>query len=119
MYEVNEFVSKAGISLAGRDAKTTADESAAAKLKHLSAHIAHEQPSMALSDGLDWCGQQSMSSIADISVMSLMVMDFVAAALTAPTAGSMATDKAIRKAKTVRPIFIALQNTRHALPTVK
>ena len=41
------------------------------KVKHFSAHVAmDEQPSIVLSHGFALCGQQSMSSMADISAMS-------------------------------------------------
>lgn len=47
------------------------------KVKHLSAQVAmDEQPSVILSQGFALCGQQSMSSMADISAISV---DFTAA----------------------------------------
>ena len=58
------------------------------------------QPSMAFSHGLALCGQQSvMSSIVDMSAASgdLELMPV-------PAAGSIATDKAIRTARIVRPM---------------
>ena len=74
------------------------------KVKHLSAQVAmDEQPSIVLSQGFALCGQQSMSSMADISAISV---DFTAAP-TPPAAGSTATDKAIRSANIVRPTFMA------------
>jgi hypothetical protein len=78
-------------------------------VKHLSAHMAiEEQPSIALSQGFAVCGQQSMSSIADMSAVSV---DFTAAPTT-PAAGRMATDKAIRNANIVRPTFMGIENSR-------
>ena len=74
-----------------------------------------EQPSTALSQGFAVCGQQSMSSMADISAVSV---DFTAA-LTLPAAGSMATDKAIRSANIVRPTFMAGQINRFGALGVK
>ena len=74
------------------------------KVKHLSAQVAmDEQPPVILSQGFALCGQQSMSSMADISAISV---DFTAAPTT-PAAGSTATDKAIRSANMVRPKFMA------------
>src|SRR5436190_6688030 len=81
-------------------------------VKHLSAHITiEEQPSIALSQGFAVCGQQSVSSIADMSAVSV---DFTAAPTT-PAAGSMAIDKAIRSANIVRPTFMAGEITDLAL----
>jgi hypothetical protein len=86
------------------------------KVKHLSAQVAmDEQPSGILSQGFALCGQQSISSMADISAISV---DFIAAP-TPPAAGSMATDKAIRSANTVRPTFMARQNSRFGALGVK
>ena len=71
-----------------------------AVLKHFKAQVAIEaQPSMALSQGLVMGGQQSMSSMADISV-GLTLMRAPAAA------GSIAIDRAIRSARMVRPVLI-------------
>src|SRR5215831_9370774 len=113
--ERNELVSNAGVSFAACDRKMTSDEAVLAKLKHEIAHMAmHVQPFMDLPEGIASCGQQSMSSMADMSVipvMPFMSMDF-AAAPTTPPAGSMATDRAISKAITVRPICMARQDTK-------
>jgi hypothetical protein len=87
------------------------DDKVPAKLKHFSAHVAmDEQSSIDLSHGFAARGQQSMSSIADISVMS----DDFAIAPTPPMAGSAATENMITSAKMVRAIFMALlrQNSR-------
>lgn len=74
------------------------------KVKHLSAQVAmDEQPPVILSQGFALCGQQSMSSMADISAISV---DFTAAP-TPPAAGSTATDKAIRSANMIRTRFMA------------
>jgi hypothetical protein len=71
-----------------------------AKLKHFSAQVAIEaQSSMALSQGLTLCGQQSMSAMADISV-GLTLMRAPA------TAGSIATDRTIKSARMVRPMLM-------------
>jgi hypothetical protein len=71
-----------------------------AKLKHFSAQAAIEaQSSMALSQGLALWGQQSMSAMADIST-GLTLMRAPA------TAGSIATDRAIKSAKMVRPMLM-------------
>jgi hypothetical protein len=116
------LVSNAGVSFAERDEKITGDQAALAKLKHERTHMAkHVQPFMDLSEGIASCGQQSMSSMADMSVipaMSLMSMDF-ADAPTTPPAGSMATDRAIRRARTVRPICMAREDTKRAPASVK
>jgi len=74
-----------------------------------------EQPSIALSQGFAVCGQQSMSSIAEMSVVSV---DFTAAPIP-PAAGSMATDKAMRNANIVRPTFMAGENSRFGALGVK
>jgi hypothetical protein len=87
------------------------------KVKHLSTQVAmHEQPSIALSHGFAWCGQQSMSSIADMSAVSV---DFMAASLTSPAAGNTATEKAISTANMVRPTFIFDKVTRFGPLEVK
>jgi hypothetical protein len=102
--EPSVFVSKAGRKSATSDVKIMAEDVVPENGKHLSAHVAIEaQPSIALSRGFAFCGQQSMSSIPDMSAISV---DFKGA-LTPPAAGSMATDKAIRSANTVRPTFMA------------
>jgi hypothetical protein len=97
------FASKAGLKSATSDVKIMAEDVVPENGKHLSAHVAiEEQPSIALSQGFALCGQQSMSSIPDMSAISV---DFTAA-LTPPAAGSMATDKAIRSANIVRPTLM-------------
>jgi hypothetical protein len=68
-------------------------------LKHFSAQTAMEPQSVIpLSQGLAWRGQQSMSSIADISVLSAELE----AIFTPAVAGSIATDSAIRIVSMVR-----------------
>ena len=69
-------------------------------VKHLSAHVAIEgQPPMALSQGFTLCGQQSMSAMDAISVVSV---DFMTEP-NPPAAGSTATQSEIRKANNMRP----------------
>ena len=99
--ELNGFVSKAGPKFAMCEGKMMAKD---AVLEHLSAQVAmDEQPSIVLSQGFALCGQQSISSMADISAISV---DFTAAP-TPPAAGSTATDKAIRSANMIRTRFMA------------
>jgi hypothetical protein len=75
----------------------------AAKLKHFRTQAAIEaQSPLALSQGLAAGGQQSMSSMADMSVISADLTLTRAPAAT----GSIATDRAIRSAKMVRPRVI-------------
>jgi hypothetical protein len=90
----------AGI-LAALEGNTMLEHDVSAKLKHFRAQAAIEaQSPMALSQGLVMGGQQSdMSSIADISV------DWTATRAPAP-AGSIATDRAIRSARMVRPMLM-------------
>jgi len=97
------MASEAGI-LAKLEGNTMVENDVVAKLKHFSAQAAIEpQSPIALSQGLVMGGQQSMSSIADMSVdvadmsVDLMLMRAPAAA------GSIATDRAIRSAGMVRP----------------
>src|SRR5579884_2407473 len=114
--ELNGFVPNTGFNCATCEGKTTGDERVLENVKHLRAHIAmDEQPSTTLSQGLVLCGQQSMSSMAAISVVS--VDDFTAP--TPPAAGSTATDSAIRKASRMRPNSIAPQNSRVVALAVK
>jgi hypothetical protein len=84
------------------EGKTMIEDNVPAKLKHLSTQVAMAaQSSMAFSHGFALCGQQSViSSIIDISAGSgdLTLMPAT------PAAGSIATDKAIRSARIVRPM---------------
>jgi hypothetical protein len=74
-----------------------------AVLKHFKAQVAIEaQPSMALSQGLVMGGQQSMSSMVDVADMSVGLTLARAPA----AAGNIATDRAIRSARMVRPVLI-------------
>ena len=96
---------KEGLRVARSDGKTTLENAVPEKLKHFNAHVAiDEQSSMPLSQGLYLCGQQSMSSIADMSATSV---DLGIPPAT-PAAGSTATDMAIRSARMVRPMLMAL-----------
>jgi len=72
------------------------------KLKHFSTQVAMAaQSSMAFPHGFALCGQQSdMSSIMDMSAGS----GDLALTPAPPAAGSIATDKAIRTARIVRPM---------------
>lgn len=102
--ELNGFVSKAGPKFAMCEGKMMAKDAVLEKVKHLSAQVAmDEQPSIVLSQGFALCGQQSISSMADISAIS---SDFTAAP-TPPAAGSTATDKAIRSANMFRTRYMA------------
>jgi hypothetical protein len=83
-------------------------------LKHFSAQTAMEPQSVIpLSQGLAWRGQQSMSSIADISVISADLEAIIAPA----AAGSVATDSAIRIANMVRANAMA-QGTEYQAATL-
>jgi hypothetical protein len=76
------------------------EDDAPEKLKHFSAHVAMLPQSSICAHGFALCGQQScISSIIDTSVGSA---DFDTPAL--PAAGSIATDRAIRSARMVRPM---------------
>ena len=84
-----------------------ADDDAPAKLEHFSAQVAMVAQSSALSHGVALCGQQSdMSSIADMSACAgdLELMPAL------PAAGSIATDRAIRSARMVRPMRMGRVN---------
>jgi hypothetical protein len=79
-----------------------------AKLKQFNAQVAIEaQSPMALSQGLVLGGQQSMSSMADVEAISVGLT--LRRALAA--AGSIATDRAIRPARMVRPMLM-VQDSR-------
>jgi hypothetical protein len=90
---------EAGI-FAELEGNTMFEKDVPAKLKHFRAQVAIEaQSSMALSQGLALCGQQSMSAMADTSADFTMMR--------APaTAGSIATDRAIKSARMVRPMLM-------------
>jgi len=91
------------VRLAKVKGHTMIDDAVPAKLKHLSAHVAiAAQSSMAFAHGSAFWGQQSgMSSIAD---MPAGAGDLTPAP---PAAGSIATARAMRSARMVRPTFIA------------
>ena len=82
------------------------DDDVPAKLKHFSAQVAMvPQWSMAGPHGFALGGQQScMSSIADMSAFA----GDLTLTPTPAAAGSIATDRATRSAKTVRPMLIYL-----------
>jgi hypothetical protein len=75
-----------------------------AKLKHLSTQVAMaEQSPIDFSHGFALCGQQSdMSSVIDMSAGSAD-LELTPAP---PAVGSIATDKAIRSARMVRPMLM-------------
>jgi hypothetical protein len=113
---LNGLVPSAGFNCARRDGNITGDEAVSEKVSHVSAQAAIDaQPSIAMSQGLALCGQQSMSSMAAISVESI---DFMTA-LPPPAAGSIATDRAIMSANMIRPIFMLQENSRFGALEVK
>ena len=75
------------------------------KLKHLSAQVAMAaQTSVAFSQGLALCGQQSgMSSVTEMPAAS---GDFTLTPAL-PAAGSIATDSAIKSVTMMRPMLMA------------
>jgi hypothetical protein len=84
------------------EGKTMIEDNVPAKLKHLSTQVAMAaQSSMAFSHGFALCGQQSV--ISSIVEMSAGSGDLTPAP---PAAGSIATDKAITRARIVRPMSI-------------
>jgi hypothetical protein len=90
--------------LAKVEENTMIDDAAPAKLKHFSAHVAmRAQSSMAFAHGSAFWGQQSgMSSITDMPAGSGDVTF-----TPAPTAaGSIATARAMRSARMVRPTLM-------------
>lgn len=104
---LNGFAADAGFSNATDNGKVTGDATVSENVKHLSAHVAIDaQPSIALSHGLALCGQQSMSSIAAMSAMSVRGADLTTVPMT-PAAGSVATERAIRSANIKRLTFMA------------
>jgi hypothetical protein len=83
------------------DGNTMIEDDAPEKLKHFSAHVAMLPQSSICAHGFALCGQQScISSIMDTSVGSVDLE--LTPAL--PAAGSVATDRAIRSARMVRPM---------------
>jgi hypothetical protein len=86
------------------EGNTIFDDDVPVKLKHLSTQVAMAaQSSMAFSHGFALCGQQSViSSIMDMSAGS-GDLTLTPAPL---AAGSIATDKATRTARIVRPMPI-------------
>jgi hypothetical protein len=84
------------------EGETMIEDNVPAKLKHLSTQVAMAaQSSMAFSHGFALCGQQSViSSIMDMSIGS-GDLTLTPAPL---AAGSIATDKARRSARIVRPM---------------
>jgi hypothetical protein len=101
--EENGLLAKNDAIFAPAEGKTMIEDDVPAKLKHLSTQVAMvAQSSMAFSHGFALCGQQSViSSIMDMSA------DSGDLTLTpAPAAGSIATDKAIRSARMLRPMLM-------------
>jgi len=82
------------------DGNTMIEDDAPEKPKHFSAHVAM-LPQSSMAHGFALCGQQScISSIMDTSVGSVDLE--LTPAL--PAAGSVATDRAMRSARMVRPM---------------
>jgi hypothetical protein len=91
-----------GAIFARAEGKLMIEDNVPAKLKHLSTQVAMAaQSSMAFSHGFTLCGQQSViSSIMDMSAGS----GDLTLTPAPPAVGSIATDKAIRSARIVRPV---------------
>jgi hypothetical protein len=81
----------------------TFEDDVAEKPKHVSGHVAMDEQS---SHSFALWGQQSISSIAAMSAISVTSVDFTAI-LVPVAAGSMATESAMRSARMVRPMFMA------------
>jgi hypothetical protein len=85
------------------EGNTMIENDAPEKLKHFSAHVAM-LPQSSMAHGFALCGQQS-PSIADMSVPDIAAGSGDLELTPAPTAaGSIATDRAISRARIVRPI---------------
>jgi hypothetical protein len=96
------------IILAKVEGNTMIDDAVPAKLKHFSAHVAMlAQSSMAFSHGSAFWGQQS--GIPWLTDMSAGVGDLTPAPA---AAGSIATEKAMRSARMVRPTFMISFHSR-------
>src|SRR5262249_19664529 len=96
------------------------DGDASAKLKHFSAQVAMVAQSPASPHGFALCGQQS-SAMADMSGvdMSLDISTGAGDLEPAPAlaaVGNVATDRAIIRAKIVRPMRMGRANERHVSP---
>jgi hypothetical protein len=89
-----------GLRLAANIGNTMFENVVPGKAKHLSAHVAIEQQSSIALSGLVLLGQQSMSCAAERCAIATEFM----ATLAAPAAGSMATDRATKSARRVRPM---------------
>ena len=102
--EANGLAANGIVMLAKGERNTMIDDAAAAKLQHFSAQVAMAaQSSMAFAHGSAIWGQQSgMSSIADMPAAG--AGDLTPAP---PAAGSIATARAIRSARMVRPLLMA------------
>ena len=100
--EENELLAKNAAIFAQAEGKTMVEDNVPTKLKHFSTQVAMAaQSSMAFSHGFALCGQQSViSSIMDMSAGS----GDLTLTPTPPAAGSIATAKAIRTARIVRPM---------------
>jgi hypothetical protein len=84
------------------------EDDVAEKPKHVRGHVAMDEQ---WSHGVALWGQQSMSSIAAMSAISVMSVDFTAI-LAPPSAGSIATESAMRSARIVRPMFMVQPSRR-------
>ena len=100
--ERNALAPDNGLKLAATEGNMMSEADVAKKPKCVSWHIAMDEQ---WSHGFALWGQQSMSSIAAMSAISVMSVDFTAI-LALATAGSMATESAMRSARMVRPTFI-------------
>jgi hypothetical protein len=98
--EENGLAANGVANFAKVEGNTMIEDDAPEKLKHFSAHVAM-LPQSSMAHGFALCGQQSsISSIVDMSV-GAGDLGFTPAL---PAAGSIATDRAIRSARMVRPM---------------
>jgi hypothetical protein len=102
--EENGLAANKAVIFAKVEGNTIFDDDVPVKLKHLSTQVAMAaQSSMAFSHGFPLCGQHSViSSIMDMSAGSGDLTLTPAAS----AVGSIATDKAIRNARMVRPMLM-------------
>jgi hypothetical protein len=100
--EENGLPSNGVANFAKVEGNTMSEDDVPEKLKHLSAHVAM-LPQSSMAHGFALCGQQScISSIMDTSV-GAGDLELTSAL---PVAGSIATDRAIRRAIMVRPMLM-------------
>jgi hypothetical protein len=95
------LLAKNAAIFAQAEGKMMIEDNVPTKLKHFSTQVAMAAQSSMASHGFALCGQQSViSSIMDMSAGS----GDLTLTPTPPAAGSIATDKAIRTARIVRPM---------------